>query len=92
MILGHATIQPSQTGHAAGRKLLQKLFEEHIAQPLPQIAVEERGKPYFLNSRWHFSISHTKNHVFCVLSESSVGIDAEEKDRQIDLRLAGGAV
>ena len=88
MILGHATIQPGQTGHEAGRKLLQKLFEEHIAQPLPQIAVGERGKPYFVNSPWQFSLSHTKHHVFCALSQIPVGIDAEEKERRIDLRLA----
>ena len=36
----------------------------------------------------HFSISHTKHHAFCVLSEAPVGIDAEELDREITLDLA----
>lgn len=36
----------------------------------------------------HFSISHTKKHVFCALAEHPIGIDAEELDRPIDLRLA----
>ena len=33
-------------------------------------------------------MSHTKKRVFCVLSERKVGIDAEETDRVVDLRLA----
>jgi phosphopantetheinyl transferase len=36
----------------------------------------------------HFSISHTKRRVFCALSEKPVGIDAEEMDRRVSLRLA----
>ena len=36
----------------------------------------------------HFSVSHTKKHVFCALSDRPVGLDAEEKDREIRLRLA----
>ena len=52
------------------------------------VVLEERGKPRFDDDPLQFSISHTKNHVFCVLSDRPVGIDAEEKDRNIDLRLA----
>lgn len=48
----------------------------------------ERGKPYFADGSCHFSISHTKHHVFCTLSDRPVGIDAEEETRNIDLRLA----
>ena len=47
-----------------------------------------RGKPYFSDGSCHFSISHTKDHVFCILADCPVGIDAEEETRQIDLRLA----
>lgn len=56
--------------------------------PLPAIAVTERGKPYFPDSALHFSISHTKNHVFCAISERPIGIDAEELGRDINLQLA----
>ena len=87
MILGHRGIVPGQ-GHAAGRELLQHLYLEHFSGEIPEISVTDRGKPYFLNSSVHFSITHTKHHVFCVLSDRSIGIDAEEMDRQIDLRLA----
>lgn len=77
-----------QTGHEAGRELLSELYRRATGREHPPIAVMDRGKPYFLNSDWHFSISHTKKHVFCVLSRRPVGIDAEELTRRIDLRLA----
>ena len=55
---------------------------------MPEIILEERGKPCFAKGPWHFSISHSKHHVFCALSEKPIGIDAEELDRTINLRLA----
>ena len=76
------------SGHEAGRLLLKNLWQTHIGGELPQIAVTERGKPYFRDGDWHFSISHTKKHAFCALSEAPVGIDGEEADRNINLRLA----
>ena len=74
--------------HEAGRALLARLYQEETGDNLPDIAIADRGKPYFPHSRWHFSISHTKRHVFCALSDRPIGIDAEETDRNIDLRLA----
>ncbi len=56
--------------------------------PLPPIAIGEWGKPYFVDSSWHFSISHTKNHAFCVLARENVAIDAEELNRPINGKLA----
>lgn len=76
------------SGHEGGRRLLKDLWQTHIGGELPEIAAAERGKPYFVDSPWHFSISHTKKHAFCALSEAPVGIDAEEIDRNINLRLA----
>lgn len=76
------------TGHEAGRKLLKQLWDAHIGGEMPEIAITHRGKPYFVGSDWHFSISHTKKRVFCALSEAPVGIDAEEADREINLHLA----
>lgn len=77
-----------RTGHEAGRALLADLYREETGEEMPEIAVTDRGKPYFPGSGWHFSISHTKRHAFCVLSRRNVGLDAEETDRDIDLRLA----
>jgi len=77
-----------RTGHEAGRQLLKKLYREETGDDLPEIRTTERGKPYFLDSPWHFSISHTPKHAFCALSRNPVGLDAEELDRKINLRLA----
>ncbi len=74
-------------GHQAGRRLLEEMVREVTGQPMPPVAVTERGKPYFPGSDLHFSISHSKGHVFCALSRSPIGIDAEEADREISLAL-----
>ena len=77
-----------ESGHAAGRRLLAGLYRAETGEDLPEIRVTDRGKPYFPDSSWHFSISHTQKHAFCVLSENNVAIDAEETDRKVHLRLA----
>lgn len=87
MFLGHARIQPGSS-HAAGRKLLEDLYTTHMGAPMPPVLVTDRGKPYFEGDPVYFSITHTKHHVFCALSHRPIGIDAEEADRDIDLRLA----
>ena len=81
------SIEPG-SGHQEGRKLLEQMYLQHVGAPMPEILVTERGKPYFENSPWHFSISHSKRHVFCALSQHPVGIDAEELDRGIRPELA----
>ena len=75
-------------GHEVGRELLAALYRAETGEDLPEIRVADRGKPYFATGKWHFSISHTPRHAFCALSEHPVGIDAEESDRDISLRLA----
>ena len=79
----------NRRGHEAGRVLLARLYREATGESCPEIAVTDRGKPYFVTGIWHFSISHTKKHVFCALSDRPVGLDAEETDRKINLNLAG---
>ena len=73
-----------QDPHEAGLSLLKEL----CGGILPEIARTRLGKPYFVNDSRYFSISHTPRHVFCVLSDRPVGIDAEERDRDIKLSLA----
>ena len=77
-----------ETGHEAGRRLLRELYQEEVGEPLPEILTGDRGKPYLKGSPLHLSISHTPNHAFCVLSDRRIGLDAEELDRKIRLRLA----
>ena len=87
VVLEYEKILPGQ-GHAAGRALLARMYEARFGKEMPEILVTERGKPYFADGSAHFSISHTKGHVFCILTDRPVGLDAEEADRKIDLRLA----
>lgn len=87
MILASCALT-GQTGHEAGRQLLRQLYRQETGEELPSIVTTSTGKPYFENSPWHFSISHTRRHAFCVLSKEDIAIDAEELDRKIDLRLA----
>lgn len=70
--------------HQAGLTLLQKL----CGAPLPEIRRTPLGKPYFHGKNLYFSISHTKNYVFCAVAENPIGIDGEELDRDIRLCLA----
>jgi phosphopantetheinyl transferase len=87
MLLAHAEIQPGQ-GHAVGRSLLAQLYRQHTGNPMPEIATTKLGKPYFIESDLHFSITHTDHHVFCALSERPIGIDAEEITRALKPALA----
>ena len=43
----------------------------------------DNGKP-FLDIPLFFSISHTKTHLFIAFSSENIGIDAEQKSREID--------
>lgn len=78
----------SETGHVAARRLLGQMYRQYTGQPMPEILVTDAGKPYWPGSPLHFSITHTRRHAFCAISETPVGIDAEELDRQVNLRLA----
>ena len=77
-----------RSGHAVGRALLARLYRDATGENCPQICITPLGKPYFADSCWHFSISHTQNHAFCVLADHPVGIDAEEIGRTINPNLA----
>ena len=77
-----------ETGHDAGRQLLARMYKEETGCRLPEILLGERGKPYFAQGDYHFSIAHTKAMVFCALSKQPVGIDAEDLSRDIKLSLA----
>ena len=88
MQLGHMLLE-GRNGHEAGRALLETMCRKLTGIPMPPICIGERGKPYFEGNDLYFSISHTKNHVFCALSHRPVGIDAEELTRQVKPMLAG---
>ena len=85
--LEHRAIEPGE-GHEAGRALLAQMYRSHRGFDMPDIVLENRGKPRFVEDPIHFSITHTRGHVFCAISTKPIGIDAEQLDRKIDLRLA----
>ena len=76
------------TGHEAGRQLLAELYAQQTGMEMPPILLAPRGKPYWADSALHFSITHTRHHVFCAISDQPIGVDAEELDRDINLKLA----
>lgn len=87
IFLAYETLN-GRSGHAVGRQLLAKLYDTHVGGQLPEIRIAPMGKPYFPDAPWHFSISHCKNHVFCVLADRPVGVDAEELSRRVAPTLA----
>jgi phosphopantetheinyl transferase len=82
MFLMHEALD-GRDGHSVGRELLAKLYAQATGESLPAIAVTPRGKPYFSDGNWHFSISHTDHFAFCALSRHNIGLDAEEKGRKV---------
>jgi len=75
-----------QTGSAAVYALLERAFRAEHGGAAPRIAKTPAGKPYFTERpEIHFSLSHTKTHVLCVVSSVPVGADIESP-RQISRR------
>jgi 4'-phosphopantetheinyl transferase len=72
----------------AGKLLLAQMYEELTGEEMPSIEKAPRGKPYFPDSNLHFSITHTKTTVFCAISDTEIGIDAEELTRKVSPNLA----
>ncbi|MGI5936787.1 MAG: 4'-phosphopantetheinyl transferase family protein [Oscillospiraceae bacterium] len=67
-------------GSAFGVSLLAYAVKQVWGSELPQIGITETGKPYFIDRpKWHFSVSHSRSHVFCALSEFPVGVDVETR-------------
>jgi 4'-phosphopantetheinyl transferase EntD len=61
--------------HLAGRFLLPYLFSDF---PLSEIQIADTRKPYLVDEKYHFSISHCGNYAGVIASNSNrVGIDIE---------------
>ena len=60
------------------RRLLALALREECGIPLPEIAKDINGKPFFpARPDIHFSLSHTKTHVMAVLGDAPCGCDTE---------------
>ncbi len=78
----------SDGSHAAGRQLLEEMYCRYYGTPVPPVLTAPGGKPYFQDSPVFFSVSHTKTRVFCAMGEKPLGVDAEDKNRPVNLKLA----
>ena len=65
--------------YTLGRYLVTKLAKEKFNFVNPEIITDEKGKPFFKNSKLHFSISHSKNMVGVVMDNAPCGLDIELK-------------
>jgi phosphopantetheinyl transferase len=61
--------------HLAGRYLLTVLFPDF---PLEEILIADTRKPFLVDERYHFSISHCGNYAAAIVSDlERVGVDVE---------------
>ena len=71
-------------------EFVTKLAVEKFNYSNPIICRNEHGKPYFApnenNPPLHFSVSHTDNKLFVVFSKNKIGLDVENKQRQVNYR------
>lgn len=67
---------------------VKKLAVEKLNMHGPVILRNQHGKPYFQKTdgqpTLHFSVSHTDNKLFVVFSNREIGIDVENKNRNVD--------
>ncbi|HEU5366641.1 MAG TPA: 4'-phosphopantetheinyl transferase superfamily protein [Hanamia sp.] len=69
--------------HLAGRYLLQILYPGF---PIEEIKIAESKKPFLIDEKLHFSISHCREYAAAIVSENKpVGIDAELITPKIEL-------
>ncbi len=68
--------------HLAGRYLLTELFPDF---PLQEILIADTRKPYLVDEKYHFSISHFGNYAAAIVSSSKrVGVDIEKSNPTIE--------
>ena len=67
-----------QNASAAVRELLADAFFRLTGSAMPEISRLPGGKPYWVGSPWHFSLCHTRQAIFCAISDRIVGLDAEK--------------
>lgn len=64
----------------AGEMLARKMISE-ICSIKPESIVfqtHNKGKPYTLNIKSEFNISHSGDYIICVVNDSAIGVDIEE--------------
>lgn len=77
-------------GSAFGISLMAAAYEDYSGKAvMPKIEHSLLHRSVFFPSpELHYSISHSKTHVICALSEHPVGIDTEPSDRRVSEKTA----
>ncbi len=76
---------PQSAQHQTAWALLYDVLQEEygIAPDSVTLAYTDGGKPYFVNSPLHFSLSHTPQIAVLAIGDGTVGVDAEPTSRKI---------
>lgn len=79
----------TSSGHGSEdvRKVLGKVYAQVAGEPLPVMEKMPMGKPYFPQSPWHLSLTHTRTYAACGLGKTPLGLDAESMDRPVKVGL-----
>ena len=56
-------------------------------EALPEVRFGRNGKPYFVNSPLHFSLSHSGNLAAVLISDAPCGVDVEQLRPEVAARL-----
>ncbi len=54
------------------------LFKEYNMVLMPQLEIDENGKPFDVNKKYHFNLSHCDTAVACALHYTPVGVDVQD--------------
>ena len=69
-------------GSLSAYALLEDAYRETCGCRLPTIKKTPNGKPFFPEMPdIHFSLSHSRSHVMCAISDAPVGVDIETNRR-----------
>ncbi len=66
-----------QMQHRAGLYLLEKALGKEAFEKA-EIAIGEHGKPYIVNTRFSYNISHSGRYAVLVTAKTEVGVDIQE--------------
>lgn len=68
------------------RHLLEYLLE-HFNLEKRKICYSKYGKPYFKDANLYFNYSHSKKYIACAISNTEIGVDIEERNREVPVEM-----
>jgi len=75
-------------GSAFAMSLLQYALGKSYGLPITEISVTHTGRPFLTGyENIHYSLSHSRGHIFCVVADWLVGADIEPVTRHVKTSL-----